>query len=260
MNRRFWTIFAGLFGLTTVILFAVPSNAQMQEVKPKPPMYSYVANWQIPRANWPDMGNAIAPVSAIMDKAMADGTIIGYGADTNLIHQPDAETHDNWWSSMSMAGLIKVLDQIHASGNANSPALNAATKHWDEVYVSRYYNWKSGSYKNAYTHVSVYKLKKDAPDDALDNLAQHLVVPSLEKLLADGTILEYEIDTMAIHTQAPGTFVIVYLTPTPEGIDTVQAAVIQSTKDHPLGIQAFDSYTDYSAHRDELYKSEGAYK
>jgi hypothetical protein len=259
MNRRFWTIFAGLFGLTTVILIAIPSSAQMQEVKPKPPMYSYVANWQVPRANWSDMENAVAPLNAVMDKAMADGTIIGHGNDVTLVHQPDAETHDNWWSSMSVAGLIKVLDQIHASGIGNSPALNAA-KHWDEVYVSRYYNWKPGSYKNAYTHVSIYKLKDEAPDDALDNLAQHLVVPLLEKQLSGGTILEYEIDTMAIHTEAPGTFAIVYITPTPEGIDTVQAAVMQSIKDHPLGIEAFGSYTKDSAHRDELYMSEGAYK
>jgi hypothetical protein len=259
MNRRFWTIFMGLCVLTTLMLTAIPSSAQAQEVKPKPPMFSYVANWQVPRANWPDMENAVAPLNAVMDKAMADGTIIGHGNDVTLVHQLDAETHDNWWSSMSFAGLIKVLDQIHASGLANSPALNAA-KHWDEVYVSRYYNWKSGPYKNAYTHVGIYKLKDDAPDDALDNLAQHLIVPILEKQLADGTILEYEIDTMAIHTEAPGTFAIVYLTPTPEGIDTVQGAVIQSVKDHPLGIGAFDSYTKESAHRDDLYESEGTYK
>ena len=259
MNRRFWTIFAGLCGLTTVILFAVPSSAQMQEVKPKPPMYSYIANWQVPRANWPDMEGAAAAINPIMEKAMADGTIIGHGNDLTLVHTLDGETHDNWWSSMSMAGLVKVLGQLHASGVATSPALNSA-KHWDEVYVSRYYNWKSGPYKNAYTFVGVYKFKDDAPDDALDNLAQHLVVPVLEKLLADGTILEYEIDTMAIHTEAPGTFAIVTLTPTPEGIDAVHAAIRESVKAHPLGIQAFGSYTQVSAHRDELYESEGTYK
>lgn len=259
MNRRFWTIFTGLCVLTTLMLFPVPSSAQMQEVKPKPPMYSYVADWQVPRANWADMENAVAPLNAVMDKAMADGTIIGHGNDTNLVHQADAETHDNWWSSMSMAGLIKVLDQIHASGIGNSPALNAA-KHWDEVCVSHYYNWKSGPYKNAYTQVATYKFKDNAPEDALDNLAQRLVVPVMEKLLADGTILEYEIDTMAIHTEAPGMFAIVTITPTPEGIDTIDAAIRQAIKEHPLGIQAFESDTDYTAHRDELMKSEGQYK
>lgn len=260
MSKKFRPVVVGLCAFTTFTVSAISAAAQTQEIKPKPPMYSYVADWQIPRANWGDMANAVAPANAIMEKAMADGTLIGYGNDTNLVHQPDAETHDTWWSSMSMAGLIKVLDEIHASGAANSPALNAATKHWDDVYVSRYYNWKSGSYKNAYTQVSMYKLKADAPDDALDNLAQHLVVPVLEKLLADGTILEYEIDTRAIHTEAPGMFAIVSITPTPEGIDTIDAAIRQAVKDHPLGVQAFDSDTDSSAHRDELDKSDGTYK
>ncbi len=259
MNRRFWTIFTGLLGLTTLILCAIPAAAQTQEIKPKPPMFSYVANWQVPRANWPDMDKVAGSVNDVLDKAMADGTIIGHGSDVTLVHQPDAETHDEWWSSMSMAGIIKALDQARAAADANSAALNSA-KHWDEVFVSRYYNWKSGPYKHAYTHVGMYRFKDDAPDDALDNLAQHVVVPILEKQIGDGTILEYEIDTMAIHTAAPGMFAIVYVTPTPEGIDTVQKAVIDSAKEHPLSFQAFDSYTKDSAHRDELYESEGTYK
>jgi hypothetical protein len=36
-------------------------------------------------------------------KALADGTIVGYGNDEDLVHQAYGETHDNWWSAMSMA-------------------------------------------------------------------------------------------------------------------------------------------------------------
>ncbi len=259
MNRRFWSMITGLLGLVTLILSAFPASAQTPEVKEKPPMYSYVADWQVPRADWPDVDKAVAPVNDVLQKAFDDGTIVGYGKDVNLIHQLDTETHDVWWSAMSFAGLIKALDRIHAASNPNSAVLNDS-KHWDEVYVSRYYNWKPGPYKDAYTHVASYELKADAPDDAFDNLCQHLIVPVLEKLVADGTVEEYEIDTMAIHTSAPGMFVIVTLTPAPEGIDAVQAAVRDAVKAHPLGTQAFDSVTDYSAHRDELDKSDGVYK
>ena len=115
----------------------------MPEVKEKPPMYSYVANWQIPRAHWADMAKGNSANKAILDKALADGTIVGYGNDENLVHQPDGETHDSWWSAMSMAGLVKVLDQFYASPGDASPALESATKHWDSVLVSRYYNWHS---------------------------------------------------------------------------------------------------------------------
>jgi len=260
MHNRLWSVCAGLCGLATMLVAANPGAAQMQEIKSKPPLYSYVANWQFPRANWGDAGKFIGSVNGIMQKAQADGTIVAYGNDVNLVHTLDGETHDNWWSSMSLAGLVRVLNQIHASGDAASPALNAA-KHWDEVWVSRYYNWKPGAtMKDGYTHVAVYKLKADAPDDAINMLAQHMVTPVLEKLLADGTIVEYEIDTMAIHTQAPGTFIIVYITPTPEGLDTVQGAVRDAMRASPLAGDAFGSFVDDSEHRDGLYKTDCNYK
>jgi hypothetical protein len=242
------------------MLCALPLRAQMDEVKEKPAMYTYVANWQIPRAHWSDLEKSAAARNTILDKALADGTIVGYGDDVNLVHTPDGETHDNWWSAMSMAGLVKVLDQFFAAEISASPNAASPTKHWDNVYVSRYYNWRSGAFKGGYVHVSVYKLKADAPDDAVESLSKHLVVPLLEKLLADGTLLEYEIDTMAIHTEAPGTFAIVYVTPTAEGLDTVQTAVRGSLREHPLSGQAFGSMTDDNGHRDELLKGSGVFK
>ncbi len=258
MNTRVWSVFAGLCGVAVFALSAVPSGAQATEVKEKPPMYSYVANWQIPRAHWAEMEASNGADKAILDKAMADGTIVGYGNDVNLVHTPDGETHDDWWSSMSMAGLLKVLDQL--LGNSTSPVLQSATKHWDMVLVSHYYNWKPGPYTGAYINVMEYQLKADAPDDAVSTLSKSVVAPLMEKMLADGTILEYEVDTEAIHTDAPGMFAIVYDTPQPEGVDTVRAAIRQSLKDNALIGPAFDSMVDYSAHRDELLRGNGEYK
>jgi hypothetical protein len=260
MNKKMWCAFAGFCGLVMSTLCTVPTGAQTSEVKEKPPMYSYVSNWQIPRAHWAEMDKANAADKAILDKALADGTIVGYGDDENLVHQADGETHDNWWAAMSMAGLIKVLDQFYASSNIASPVLTSATKHWDLVFVSRYYNWKPGSWKGGYVHVGSYKLKADAPDDAVDTISKQLVVPLLEKLLADGTILEYEIDTQAIRTEAPGSFEIIYVAANPEGVDKVSAAVAGSVKASPLFGTAFGSMTDSAGHRDELLKGSGTYK
>jgi hypothetical protein len=232
----------------------------MPEVKEKPAMYSYVANWQIPRAQWGAMEKDNQSNQAILDKAIADGTLVGYGNDENLVHQADGETHDNWWASMSMAGLIKVLDQFSASGGSASPALLSATKHWDLIFVSKYYNWKPGAWKNGYVHVSSYKLKADAADDAIDMISKHLVVPMLEKMLADGSIREYEVDTEAIHTVAPDVFWIAYVASSPDGLDKVNAAITDSLKDHPFAGPTFGSMTVSGAHYDELLKGEGIYK
>ena len=234
--------------------------AQTSEMKEKPPMYSYVGNWAIPRAQWAEMDKNTAADEKILSKALASGAIVAYGNDVNLVHQAEGATHDDWWSAMSMAGLINVLEQFYQSGNATTPVLGSATKHWDNIYVSRYYNWHSGSFKNGYTYVASYKLKADAPDDAVEKLSKNLIVPLLEKELAEGTIHEYEIDTEAIHSDAPGTFIIVYIASSPEALDKVNEARRDALKASPLAGPAFGSMTDFNAHRDYLARTNATYK
>jgi len=263
MKTRHWSVFTGLCGLAVFAMFAVsaaPSGAQATEVKEKPAMYSYIANWQYPRERWGDVARINAVDNTIFQAALSDGTLVGYGNDVNQVHTPDGESHDTWWSSSSLAGLLKVLDKVRALPPADTPISLNPTKHWDLVLVSHYYNWKPGPYTGAYVNVAMYQLKPTADDDAVETLSKGVVVPIMEKLLADGTILEYEVDTEAIHTDAPGLFAIVYVTPQPEGVDTVRAAIRGSGKDNPLISPAFDSYIDYTQHRDELLKGNGAYK
>jgi hypothetical protein len=233
---------------------------QTTEVKEKPPLYTYVGDWNIPRAQWADMEKANASDKPVLDKAMANGTIVAYGDDVNLVHQPDGATHDEWWSSMSLAGVLNMLDQFYKSGLTTTSVLGSATKHWDNIFVSRFYNWHSGSWKDAYTHESSYKLKADAPDDAIEKISKNLVAPLLEKMLADGAIHEYEIDTLAVHSEAPGTFWIVYIAANAEALDKVNAAVLEALKSNPLGGVAFGSMTESSAHRDELARTNATYK
>jgi hypothetical protein len=260
MNRKLWRVFAGLCTIAMSAVCISSAHAQMSEVKEKPRMYSYVSFWNIPRPQWSEMAKADAADQKILDKAIASGTIVGYGNDVNLVHQPDGSTHDDWWSAMSMAGLLNVLDQFYKSGSTSSPVLESATKHSDSIFVSRYYNWHSGSWKDLYTHGSSYKLKPSAPDEAVETLSKNMIVPLLEKMLADGTIHEYEIDTEAIHTEAPGTFWISYLAANAEGLDKVNAAVRESFKSNPLGGPAWESLVDFTDHRDYLARTSATYK
>ena len=239
---------------------ALTGSAQAPEVKEKPRMYTYVSYWAVPRAQWAEYEKGSAETQATIAKALADGTIVAYGTDQNLIHTPDGATHDGWFSAMSMAGLLNVLDQIYKSNYPTSPAVTSATKHWDEVMVTRYYNWHSGSWKGVYTSGSAYKLKADAPNDAIDQLSKNLVVPVMEKLLADGTIHEYEIDTQAVHTSAPGTFWIFYIGANAESLDKVNDVIREALKANPLAGPAFGSMTDPSGHRDALAMTSATYK
>jgi hypothetical protein len=236
------------------------ASAQTSEVKEKPPMYCYIGNWDIPRAQWADMAKADDADRPILEKALSGGTIVGFGTDMTVIHTANGGTNDQWWCATSRAGLMNVLEQFYQSGSSTTPVLASATKHWDDLVVSRYYNWQPGSVKNGYAHVGFYKLKADAPDDAVEMLSKNLVVPVLEKMLADGTIAEYEVDEYAIHTEAPGAFAIVYIAKNADGLDKVQSAVEASLKSNPMVGPAFGSMTDSSGHRDELLRSNATFK
>ena len=195
-----------------------------------------------------------------MDKAIASGVLVSYGSDSALLHDADGATHDNWWQSMSMAGTLTVLDDLEKVGAGSTSVLNSVTKHWDNLWVSRFYNWHAGSWQGAYSYASIYPLKADAPDDAVDMLAKNMLVPFLEKLLADGAIVEYEIDEQAVHSDAPETFVIDYIAPTAEGLDKVNAAVRAAIENSPLNGVALGSMVDYTKHRDLLLRTTATYK
>ncbi len=260
MSRMSWNVFAGACAIVAAGTWMAPAGAQMAEVREKPRMYTYEANWNIPRARWAEMEKPNPGNQKILDKAIAGGEIVAYGSDSNLLHEADGATHDSWWSSMSMAGTLNVLDEFEKSGDTTTSLFASATKHWDNMWVTRYYNWHAGSWKGAYTYASAYTLKPDAPDDAVDILAKGFIVPCLEKLLAEGAIVEYEIDTQAIHSDPPGIFVIDFIAPNAEGIDKVQAALRDANKNSPLAGPAVNSMVDWSRHHDFLMRTTATYK
>ena len=205
MNRRGLWVVAGLL----LIAMATPVMAQT-EVKEKAPVYVYICEWSIPRAQWGEMEKSEATDQSMLQSAMSAGTIIGYGFDTNLVHQPDGPTHDDWWAATSMAGILNMLDQFQKAGSSGTPVLASATEHSDSIDISRYYNWKPGTYKGAYTHGAMYKLKADAPEDAVDILAKSFIVPLMEKMMSEGAIVEYDLDTQAIQPTHRALFHVLY--------------------------------------------------
>jgi hypothetical protein len=245
-------------GLCLVGVMSLAASAQGEDAKEKPRMYTYVADWALPRAKWDDMEKDNVTSAKILDHDVANGTLVGYGNDSSLVHSVDGATHDNWWSATSMAALLNVLEEFHKA--PSPPVLTSATKHWDGIYVSRFYNWRPGTYKGVYTHTSSYKLKPGAPNDAVEMLSKNFIAPLLEKLVADGTLLEYEIDEEAIHSESPDMFWIDYIAATPEGLDKTNAALREYLKSNPLGGPAFTSMVDFEPHRDYLSQGDATYK
>ena len=254
------TVVSGICAFAMAAVFAAPAGAQTAEVKEKPPMYSYIANWTLPRASWPDFEKGAPTTQKVMEHALATGAIVGFGSDSRIIHAEDGNTHDNWFSGMSAAGVLNTLDELIKAGSATSPVIASATKHSDNLMVSRYYGWHAGSWKGAYTRYSGYTLKADAPDDAVDILAKGFLVPLFEKLLADGTIFEYEIDLEALHTDNPAEFSFLFMAPTAESLDKVSAALTEAMKKSPFAGPSIVGFSDFAKHRDSLWRSTVTFK
>jgi hypothetical protein len=227
------------FGMTATL-----ASAQTDEVKEKPPLYRYVSYWTFQRAHWAEVDKDNATGNQkILAPALADGTLVGYGDEENLLHSAEGFTHDNWWQANSVASLIIVVEAFHKDGGSSSPLLVSSTKHWDQIFFSRFYNWKAGSWKGAYRYTGTYKLKPDAPeaDDAVRALSS-FYVPVFEKMLADGTIVEYEIDREMFHTaESRAQIVFAFLMPNVEGLDKFRAALGAALDQNSLIGPAFGS-------------------
>jgi hypothetical protein len=252
-DKKLWTTFSGLITLAMFAVGAAPAGAQTTKVKEKPPMYSYIAVWNIPRTQWKARENQSAAARKILDRAISEGTIVAYGFDENPLH-------DTFWLAMSKAKLQIVLDQFKKAGITVAPSTAGAAAPPVSILISRYYNWHPGSWKNAYVHVGIYKIKPDAPPDAVNTLSRNFFAPVLENMLSDGAIFEWETDTYADPKDSPGTFLIAYLSATSEGLDKANNVLQKALKSNPPTGAAFDSLVDVSANRDVVVRSYAAYK
>ena len=233
----------GVAGLSVLEMSATLAGAQTVEVKEKPELYKYVSYWTFPRAHWADVDkDNAARYQKILAPALADRTLVADGDDENQVHSAEGFTDDSRWQADSIADLMKMLEALR-KGSPSSPLFLSSTKHWDQVYVSRFYNWRAGAWKGAYGYKATYKLKPDAPDpdDAVQTLSS-FYVPVFEKMLADGTIVEYEIDREMFHTtDSRAQIVFSFLMPSAEGLDKFRATLGEALDKNSLLGPAFGS-------------------
>jgi len=216
----------------------------------KPPLYTYVSQWAVPRVLWADYLKIQANDDKELSKAVADGTIVGFGSFSVLNHQDGAPTHGTWFSATSMANLMKVLEAERAAPDNTAGAL-AASKHWDLILQSRNYGGHSGSFKNGYLRVGTWRYKAGASDPD-GKILKATMVAMFDKLLQDGALHSYQIDEEAIHSADPDAFYLAIVANGGEGLDKFNAAIESLGKDNPMGEAAFGSLVDLKGHRDFL--------
>lgn len=228
--------------------------------KEKPPIYTYVAEWEVPRLDWPAFEKNDASQKPLFEKLIADGTIIGYGFFKMAAHTEGAPNHGGWWTATSMAGVLKVLSVLATQpANADMEKIQAASKHFDLILTSRHYAAHPGSFDNGYLRVATYR-SKPGQGEATDKVISSYILPFLDKLMADGSLHSYSVDREAIHSDDPSEIDIAIVTNNADGLDKFMAALEANGKANPTGGPAFGAASESSAHRDFLAVASGASK
>jgi hypothetical protein len=238
-----------LCALTLVPFSANRASAQSQTAE-KPPLYTYVSEWTVPRAMWADYLKGDAADNDAMKKAVADGTLVAFGTYVVLNHQEGQPTHGSWFSASSMASILKFLEGLRTAPGATAPPL-AAAKHWDYILQSRNYDAHSGAFTNGYLRVGSWRPKAGSSDPD-GKIMKATMVALLEKLFADGALHAYQIDEEIVHSQDPGAFFVAIVANGPEGIDKFNAAIDDAEKSNPAAWAGFGSTIDERGHRDTL--------
>jgi hypothetical protein len=207
--------------LLVFVLVVTLVPAALPQTESAPIIYTYVSQFQIPRANWAayseDSEKSIIPV---LEKSLADGSILSWSTFEQVVHTPDGYTHGAAWSSNSIAGLMKVLDEIRKSGPR--PGQIAATKHEDYLMQTRMYHGGSGT--EAYLRVVCSSAKADKPENYTTALKK-LLVPTFEEQLKKGVATYYGLDEQYVNTSAPSTRCLVITYPNAESIDKWATAI-----------------------------------
>jgi hypothetical protein len=207
--------------LVVVVLAVILVPAALPQMEATPTVYTYVSQFQVPRANWAsyseDTEKTVVP---IVEKLTADGTILSWSTFEQVIHTPDGYTHGAAWSSNSIAGLMKVLDEVRKAGPR--PGQIAATKHEDLLMQSTMYHAGSGT--PTYLRVVCSNAKADKPGEYTAVLKK-LLVPTFEEQLKKGAATFYGLDEQYVNTAAPSIRCLVINYPNAEGMDKWATAI-----------------------------------
>jgi hypothetical protein len=170
----------------------------------------------------------------------------------NLIHVEGEPTHGDWFTATSEGNILKALEAFYARPDVTAP-VRAASKHWDYFLVSTMHKERSGKFDGAYLSGSRWEVKP-GQGEAFRNLLKSRFVPILEKLLADGVLISYGVNTEDFHKLPPGYYEVVFTTPDASGVDKVtQAFEAAFSKDTELG-PAMRALTTTETHRDFLLR------
>jgi hypothetical protein len=238
--------------MSLFVCFAPVAHAQQADAPRQPVVYTYVSFFGVPRAQWGAYEKSLAGEHKTFDGLLADGTILSYGDAAFEVHEGlNAPTHVGWFTSSSVAGLMKALNALQAQAPPTSEI--AYTMHSDAITQSRMYSGKGGTTENGYVLVQEWTPKPGHVEDFTGLLTKYRK-PSLDAAVADGTLSGYSVEEDLIHTETPGAYTMIAVFPNAAAMDKFYAEIESLHTKQPLFGDAYSSAVDYSTHRDHLLR------
>jgi hypothetical protein len=249
MNRRWIGV---VVGLMLVAVALVRSPIAFSQMEATPTVYTFVSQFQVPRANWAayaeDTEKSFVPVA---EKLTADGSIISWSTFETVVHTPDGYTHGAAWSSTSISGLMKVLDEIRKGGPR--PGQIAATRHEDLLMQTSMYAMGTGGGAPAYLRVVCQNAKPDKPEGYAAAVKKY-IWPMVEEQIKKGAVSYVGLDQQYVNTSAPSLRCLVISFPNADGVDKWANAVTANfakmsaaDRDAFFGSTVTDSRRDFMA-------------
>jgi hypothetical protein len=246
MKKRFLCIFA-LCCLTFAALFAAAPAAQAQQQEK--PLYTYVASWGVPRAQWGDIESSFEKLDRpILEKLVADGTLVSWGSSAVVVHQSDGITHHDWFQATSVENILKTLAALSKSAE---PPVFANSKHFDVLLRTVVHGGKTATINSGFLIVAFWRPKRGDGDAWLE-LFNRDYKPWLDESVANGSVTMYNVDEELIHTDAPGQFNIAVVVPDAASVDKFYAGIAAMVQKNPSVVPAIHGLVIGDAHRDMM--------
>ena len=235
-----------------VVLLLLSSVALAQQPMAEPPVFTYVAEWSVARAQWDEFGKNFEQNNRpILERLVANGTLVGWGSFATYVHKEDATTHGTWWSATSVANIEKARAELIKV--PATPAMMQA-RHHDYLLRSLIHKGRTSKAGPGFLVVSENLTMPGKGQDWRQNWEKN-VKPVFDELLAGGAITQYSVDVEQVHTQDPGSRFVWYTGGGADVVDKVGAALQaanekRSEAERQAIQQANQGVTNGAMHRD----------
>jgi len=223
------------------------------------PVYARIAEWDIKREHWGDYVELYEKYQLpVLQKLLANGTIVEFGLAEELLHSPEGYTHSAWWSAKSYKGLETVIEEFQkaSSGSPMAAFSDAIVKHRDSLMRGLCFESRPATLDSGYLFTRTIQVKEGKGSEFYETWEKY-TKPVFENLVSDGVVVAFGLDRESLHTEDPlirTTWYAVASLDDDEKVDAAfEAAGANRSEEERMAIRnAWGDVANWRSHRDGM--------